>query len=229
VALDGRGRPLPNAMVSVKMLWNSNVLTTRTGADGRYAVRGLPAGLAHQVWAWHRAEYQGRSYCVRLAMPSVGDYDPFVPGPGVVRDFRWQLTGRVPDAGNNYFGASLSLVVRSADYDAGLLEDGDDVEVRLTPQGPLVDGSEAAVVTRTVRFARSGWASRLDDIPHGVYTAEVTRVRDGVRTALRVGEYYTGQLGATATVAWEPKNSGGTCGTVLSADLQPFSLQLAAK
>jgi hypothetical protein len=162
-------------------------------------------------------------------MPSVGDYDPFVPGPGVVRDFRWQLTGRVPDAGNNYFGASLALVIGSADYDAGLLEDGDDVEVRLTPQGPLVDGSEAAVVTRTVRFARSGWASRLDDIPHGVYTAEVTRVRDGVRTALRVGEYYTGQLGATATVAWEPKNSGGTCGTVLSADLQPFSLQLAAK
>ncbi|HZF68673.1 MAG TPA: carboxypeptidase-like regulatory domain-containing protein [Gemmatirosa sp.] len=226
VALDGRGRPIANALVQVKMMFNPNVVTAHTGADGRYTVRGLPAGLAHKVWAWYEVTYGGRSYCSRLAMPNVGDYDPFVPSSAVTRDFRWQLTGRIPDAGNNYFGASLAMSINSADWDT-LLEDGDQVELRLTPQGPLVDGSEAAVVTRTVRFARSGWDSRLDDIPHGIYTAQATRVRGGVRTTLKVGRAGTGLVAPTTVVEWEPEHSPGTCGGVLGPDLRTFSLRLA--
>jgi hypothetical protein len=114
VALDARGRPIANAKVGVKMVFNPNVVWTRTGADGRYTVRGLGAGLSHQIWAWHEVDYGGRSYCVRLGMPDAGDYDAFLPGAGAVRDFRWQLTGRIPDAGNNYFGAPLVLALGSS-------------------------------------------------------------------------------------------------------------------
>jgi hypothetical protein len=226
VALDARGRPLANVMVMVKMVFNPNVVRARTGADGRYTVRGLPAGLSHQIWAWYEVEYGGRSYCSRLAMPTVGDYDAFVPSAAVTRDFRWQLTGRIPDAGNNFFGASVSLVLSFADYET-LLQDGDDVELRLAPQGPLVDGSEGAVITRTLRFNRSGWASRLDDIPHGIYTATAARVRGGARTPLQVGRAGTGVLAPTTTVAWEPAHNPGSCGQVLGPDLHTFSLQLA--
>jgi hypothetical protein len=225
VARDARGRALADAVVDVKMVFNPNVVRVHTGADGRYTARGLPAGLSHQVKAWLPVDYRGKAYCVRLAMPNATDYDAFVPSEGVVRDFRWQLTGRIPDAGNNYFGASLSLAMASVHYDT-LLEDGDDVEIRLVPDGPLVDGSEGAVVTRTVRFHRTGWESRLLDIPHGVYTASATRVRAGVRTALKVGKFGFGsQLGATTTVHWEPDHPG-TCSQVLGPDLQTFSLQL---
>ncbi len=224
VALDSRGQPLANVMVQVKMVWNPNVVRTRTGADGRYAVRGLPAGLSHLVQAWHEVEYAGRSYCVRLGMPNTGDYDAFVPGPGVVRDFRWKLTGRIPDAGNNYFGATLVLVA-SSDFYNPVLENGDDVEVALVPQGPLVDGSAGEVITRTVRYNSAGWNSRLTDIPHGVYTARATRVRGGVRTALRVARLENGTPSETATVEWEPDHPG-SCGQVLGPDLRAFSLRL---
>jgi hypothetical protein len=228
VARDGRGRPIANALVQVKMMFNPNVVTAHTGADGRYTVRGLPAGLAHKVWAWNEVTYGGRSYCSRLAMPNAGDYDPFVPSTAVTRDFRWQLTGRIPDAGNNYFGASIALSINSADWDT-LLDDGDQVELRLTPQGPLVDGSEGAVVTRTLRFARSGWESRIDDIPHGIYTAQATRVRGGGRTALKVGRAGTSQVAPTMTIEWEPDHSPGSCGGVLGPDLRTFSLRLASE
>jgi hypothetical protein len=226
VALDARGRPISNAMIQVKMVFNPNVVRARTGADGRYTVRGLPPGLSHQAWAWYEVEYGGRSYCARLAMPNLGDYDAFVPSTPVTRDFRWQLTGRIPDAGNNFFGASLSLVLSSADYGI-LLENGDDVEVRLTPQGPLVDGSEGSVVTRTLRFNLTGWASRIDDIPHGIYSVAATRVRGGVRTPLNVGRAGSGVLASTTTVAWEPNNNPGSCGQSLGPDLKTFSMQLA--
>ncbi|MBC7843464.1 MAG: carboxypeptidase regulatory-like domain-containing protein [Gemmatimonadaceae bacterium] len=224
VALDASGRPIANAIVQVQMVWNPNVVRTRTGADGRYAVRGLPAGLSHKVIAWHEVSFAGRSYCVRLGMPNVGDYDAFVPGAGVVRDFRWKLTGRIPDAGNNYFGATLVLVPATNFYDP-VLEHGDDVELTLVPQGPLVDGSAGEVITRTVRYNTAGWNSRLEDIPHGVYTARVTRVRGGVRTALRVARLDNGTPGATATVDWEPDHQG-SCGQVLGPDLRTFSLRL---
>lgn len=224
VALDASGQPLANVIVQVKMVWNPNVVRTRTGAGGRYTVRGLPAGLSHQVLAWHEVQYAGRSHCVRLGMPNTGDYDAFVPGAGVVRDFRWKLTGRIPDAGNNYFGATLVLVPATNFYDP-VLQDGDDVEITLAPQGPLVDGSPGAVITRTVRYNSTGWNSRLDDIPHGVYAARATRVRGGVRTALRVARLESGTPAATATVEWEPDHPG-SCGQVLGPDLRAFSVRL---
>jgi hypothetical protein len=132
-----------------------------------------------------------------------------------------------PDAGNNHFGATVSLALGSEHFFDPVLVDGDDVEVRLTPQGLLVDGSEGSVVTRVVRFANAGWESRLVDIPHGIYTAAATRVRGGVRTPLRVGRLGANQLAATTTIAWEPEHSPGSCGQVLGPDLRAFSLQLA--
>jgi hypothetical protein len=143
VARDAQGRPIANARVAVKMVFNPNVVWTRTGADGRYTVGGLAAGLSHQAWAWHEVEYGGRSYCIALGMPNVADYDAFVPAPGVVRDFRWQLTGRIPDAGNNFFGATLVLALGSDHFYDPVLENGDDVECGSRPPGRWWTGARA--------------------------------------------------------------------------------------
>ncbi len=88
-----------------------------------------------------------------------------------------------------------------------------------------MDGCAVSVVSRTAGYASSGWACRLDDIPHGVYTAAATRVRGGVRTPLKVGRLGSGQVAPTTTVSWEP-NRPGSCGHVLGPDLAAFSLQL---
>ena len=60
--------------------------------------------------AWAQVNWHGRDYCLRLAMPSAGDYDSFVPSAGAVRNFRWQLTGRIPDLDDQYFGGEVRLM-----------------------------------------------------------------------------------------------------------------------
>lgn len=221
VARDSRGQPIANAMVEVKMVFNSNVVTTRTGADGRYVVRGLPAGLSHQVKAWSEVTYRGRTYCVRLGMPSDADYDAFVPSGTVVRDFRWQLTGRIPDATSNFFGAAIDVDT----WDVTGIRIGDDIEVQFTPQGPLVDGSAGSAFTRVVRF---GSNLAINDIPHGAYTVAATLVQDGVRTPLKVGRAGLGSvLGATTLVEWEPEIPGAACNQTLGPALKRFPLKVS--
>jgi hypothetical protein len=221
VALDGRGQPVANALVEVKMVFNPNVVTARTGADGRYVVRGLAPGLSHQVKAWTEVAYHGRSYCVRLGMPDAADYDAFVPAGTVVRDFRWQLTGRIPDAPANVFGAGVDVDT----WDVVGIEIGDEIEVRFTPQGPLVDGSAGSEITRVVRF---GTNLAIDDLPHGVYTASATLLRNGARTPLRVARAGLGAvLGATTTVEWEPELPGAACNQTLGPSLRRFPLKVS--
>ena len=221
VARDARGRPIADALVEVKMVFNPNVLRTRTDANGRYAVRGLPAGLSHQVKAWTEVTYHGTPYCVRLGMPNAADYDAFVPGSAVVRDFRWQLTGRIPDASANYFGAGLDVDT----WDVSGIRAGDEIEVQLTPRGPLVDGSEGTAITRVVRF---GSNLAINDLPHGAYVAAATLVRDGVRTPLEVARAGFGSEPALTTVVeWQPEIPGAACGQSLGPALKRFPLKVS--
>ena len=221
VARDARGQPIANALVEVKMVFNPNVVATRTGADGRYVVRGLPAGLSHQVKAWTEVAYRGQSYCVRLAMPNDADYDAFVPSTTVVRDFRWQLTGRIPDAPANVFGAGVDVDT----WDVSGIRTGDEIEVQFTPQGPLVDGSAGSAITRVVRF---GSNLAINDLPHGVYTTAATLVQNGVRTPLKVARAGLGaELAATTTVEWEPELAGAACNQKLGPALKRFPLKVS--
>jgi len=221
VARDARGQPIANALAEVKMVFNPNVVATRTGADGRYVVRGLPAGLSHQVKAWAEVAYRGQSYCVRLGMPNDADYDAFVPGSTVVRDFRWQLTGRIPDASANVFGAGVDVDT----WDVSGIRTGDEIEVQFTPQGPLVDGSAGSAITRVVRF---GSNLAINDLPHGVYTTAATLVQNGVRTPLKVARAGLGaELAATTTVEWEPELAGAACNQKLGPALKRFPLKVA--
>ena len=221
VARDGRGQPIANALVEVKMVFNPNIVTTRTGADGRYVVRGLPAALSHQVKAWTEVTYRGTSYCVRLGMPNDADYDAFVPATTVVRDFRWQLTGRIPDARANVFGANVDVDT----WDVMGIRAGDEIEVQFTPRGPLVDGSEGSVITRVVRF---GSNLAINDLPHGSYTAAATLVREGARTPLKVARAGLGaELAPTTTVEWEPELAGAACDQKLGPALKRFPLKVS--
>jgi len=221
VARDGRGQPIADALVEVKMVFNPNVVTARTGADGGYVVRGLPPALSHQVKAWTQVAYRGRQYCVRLGMPTDADYDAFVPGSTVVRDFRWLLTGRIPDAPSNVFGAGVDVDT----WDVGGIRIGDQIEVQFTPQGPLVDGSAGSTLTRVARF---GSSLAINDIPHGAYTVAATLVQENVRTPLKVGRAgFGGEMAATTTVEWEPEIPGAACNQTLGPALKRFPLKVS--
>jgi hypothetical protein len=75
------------------------------------------------------------------------------------------------------------------------------LEVRLTPQGPLIDGSQGQVLTRTVDLMDTVF---MDDIPVGTYTVTASTLEpDGSRKPVRVGADETsasaeGELGFKA-------------------------------
>jgi hypothetical protein len=199
IALDTRGQPLAGATVWIQPALTTGLVKTRTGPDGRYEVRGLVTWLPYYAKAWTDVTYNGQSYCVRLGMPNPADFDAFAPDAATVRNFRWQLEGPIPDLQDRLYGGEVRL------FPYGTFAEGDSVELRLTPKGPLVDGSAGRAVTRRVVPN-----DIVQGFPHGVYTVRATLIEaDGTRTDLRVGR----SLNATAesaTLDWA--SSGPGCG-----------------
>jgi len=125
-----------------------------------------------------------------------------VPTQGAVRNFRWQLTGRIPDLSNAYFGGEIRLL------GDGTLKQSDTVEVTLTPTAPLVDGSAAQTITRRV-----GAYDFLYDVPVGQYTASIVAIgRNGARSPLKVGPNIS-PTGTSMPLAFSPSGCGNDNGT----------------
>jgi hypothetical protein len=178
-ALDTKGQPLANVLVWVEPALTTGLLKARTDGAGRYSVTGL-AQLPYYALAWTEVSYRGKSYCLRLASARSGDYDSFVPSSAVTRDFRWQLTGPIPDVDDQYFGGEVRL------QGDGSAPASDSVEVRFTPTGPLIDGSAGRTITRTTSAY-----GMIQDVPAGPYTASATLIAPGgKRSALKVGRAF---------------------------------------
>ena len=79
----------------------------------------LPIG-GYKAVAWARITYKGQTYTLRMGMPQETVYDFFDPKPGVVRDFKWQLSGRIPDREahdeQGYFGGTIKLTNGHGQY-----------------------------------------------------------------------------------------------------------------
>lgn len=150
--------------------------------------------------------YRGKTFCYRLASGSTGDYPPFVPTGNLTRNFSWQLSGRIPDqepySDLGYFGGSLPLMAGSSQQRWATQDD--EIELTLTPSGPLIDGSAGTVLRRTAP-ARG----MVVDVPIGTYRVQATFIgASGRREPLQVsatdGDYAPG-----ATVTFKP--SGVSC------------------
>lgn len=192
IALDTRGRPIAGALVWIDPALTTGLVTTHTGADGRYSASGATQ-LPYFARAWTQVSYRGKNYCLRLAGATATDYDSFTLASGVVRDFRWQLTGPIPDLEDQYFGGEVRLM------GDGSAPGTNDVELKLAPTGPLIDGSAGQVVVRTVKAY-----DLAQDIPAGAYTVSATMIApDGTRTPLKVGTSY-GAGADTMPLEFEP-------------------------
>lgn len=190
VALDARGRPLAGVTVwvmpSVAQGWvapgvSSGVLQLRTDAQGRYHSPRLP-DQPYNVYAWQRVTSGGQQFCLPLAAAQPNGNAPFSGRQGAVRNFRWQLTGEMPDAAHDhaFYGAELRLMNGGWDGTAPLTRDSQ-VEVTLLPDGPLIDGSAGKPIVRRVSF----YDGFLYDLPLGRYRASAVELRpDGSRLRL---------------------------------------------
>lgn len=176
-ALDTAGQPLQGARVLIVPAVTTGDVEVHTDGAGHYSVTDLPE-VPYRARAWLHRNYGGVPVCLRLAMESPADYDTFSPGPGAVKNFRWQLTGPIPDQQLSLgtCGGTISL------FNTRLFEDaGNQIEFTFSPAGPLVDGSAGESFTRVIAVDADTY---VRDVPVGPYSLQAALIAaDGTRPA----------------------------------------------
>lgn len=173
--LDTRGEPVAGARIVLEnTVFHASSVSGSTGPDGRYRLKVHPG--AWQAWGTLPVDYNGRTYRIDLHPGNVDSMDE----DGGVRDFTWKLEGRDPRKEFAHHGGRVTVF---ADYH---FHDLADVELTLTPDGPLIDGSEGR--TLVVRHGDHHWhqLDHLRDIPIGRYVTTARLLQDGGARPLRI-------------------------------------------
>ncbi|HEV7348262.1 carboxypeptidase-like regulatory domain-containing protein [Telluribacter sp.] len=178
--VDTKGAPMAGVKVRAdnSALYGSTEVTT--DQQGRYKLPKLEIG-SWKVYAWKEVNYKGKTYHLRLGMPAAADYDAVSPGKdGVVKNFRWQLSGQIPDrprserSGSGYFGGTL--LFRNLGPDASTMAAGTVVTITLTPVAgaTLFDGSAPTIIKKSFTIEAGEYNYWVHDIAQCEYriTAE---------------------------------------------------------
>jgi hypothetical protein len=192
------------------------VSTSIDGADGKYRTDVGPGQFATR--AWTDVEYNGRKYRIDLEpVDGKGGLVKQDTKDGVIKHFVWKLDGfragcdeRSTDRFYSHCGASINFNPEGhgVTYWTTIKKDYQHtpeppipadaiVELTLTPDGPLIDGSEGKPVVLKIRGADiQGYMDRITrGIPIGKYhaTARAT-LADGSVKPLRVTPYYSSNV-----------------------------------
>lgn len=203
---DTRGEPIAGAKILLdNTVFYASHINGSTGQDGSYRLKVQPG--TWKAYASISRQYNGRTYALELHPDTTDSFDH----TGAVRNFTWKLEGRTPDNDWGYYGG---LVKVFTDY--GFHADLADIELTLTPTGPLIDGSRGSPLV--LRQGDRYWTQPgyLEDIPIGRYAVSaVLKGEDGERR-LRIREDGTeGGFQAELPIDFIP-DPGGTPGATAS-------------
>ncbi len=185
--VDAAGSPIQGAEVVAdnQLLYDSNGVV-RTNDDGFYRVETNIGATFHATGTVTR-QYNGQDYTLNLAPDDDG---PFAGPSGAIRNFTWKLSGKRADGLGFYGGKVLfNLDITDPLNPNAFLED-EKVQLTLTPDGPLIDGSEGSPIVGMA--TRNGDGSGLEDVPIGRY--RITADYEGRPLAVkprRGGDYAT--------------------------------------
>lgn len=156
------GRPLAAVDVTLEhTVWQNSYVKTTTSNTGEYnaSLPAQPEGSWTAKAQIQRSAY-GKTYTFDLH-PSADD--AFKRGQSVVRNFTWKLSGARPAGG--FYGAHIDLYAWGTDADMNK------IKLVLTPlDAALIDGSQAAVLERTVEDVAGTFMAK--DIPVGRYSVK---------------------------------------------------------
>jgi len=161
---DAKGNPLPGVQVYADntLSYDSNIIGV-TDEDGHYRIELANIATSWSMSAEHTVSYNGKKYTFKLKP----DLDQSLTGSkGGVRDFTWNDA-----AGQIYIYPPLSFDDNLPSFNIS------DLEITLTPVGPLLDGSAGQTITKHVGPVQGGLG--VDQIPIGQYKATVRWLPDG--------------------------------------------------
>jgi hypothetical protein len=201
-AVGADGRPIQGVEIAAdnQLLYNSNLIVS-TDADGFYQV-DTNIATTFRVTARMKIDFNGTKYLVELTPEN----DASFAGPaGAVRNFTWKLTGERPD-GLGHYGSSVLFYLDGVDpQNPEVYLDDENVEVTLTPEGPLIDGSQGQSITR--KASRTPDGSGLVDVPLGRYRISANYQGRPLQVGLRNSGQYAAEVVADfaehiSTVYW---------------------------
>lgn len=178
--IDQKGKPLAGAKILLQnTVYYASYIHGTTNENGSYKIKVEPG--TWKVSATIAKDYNGQTYRMEMHPEST---DP-ITEEGAVRNFEWKLQGKDPYNGLSYYGGLIKLR-------AGLNfeENWDDVELILTPEGPLIDGSQGNPIHlhRGSGHWEDNW--EINDIPIGRYTVKAVLKNPGGDIPLNIQDYY---------------------------------------
>jgi hypothetical protein len=189
---DTRGNGLPNVQVVIEhtVLYAKYVYAT-TDANGYYKTN-VPEG-SWRASVQIQKQFLDKTYNFELSPDEPAEFN----GTGAVRNFTWKLSGAKPYGG--YYGSNVAVY-----NEPGYALEMTDVEIKLTPNGPLVDGSAGGVITSKLTDIGGG-EDGIRDVPIGMYVISARNTATGQPLEIRLRN--TGTYGSTVTSIF---NSGFT-------------------
>jgi hypothetical protein len=194
-ALNTNGKPLQNVriMIAAPSLgygYGSTAQTVRTDARGYYEIKPMFGGCTVRS-AGYLTTYRGKIYALPLH-PVDGQIDS-IDNNGEIENFVLLTYGPVsaakaadnPEYTGAYYGGAFNFnywTREATDLDASpsrLILDSV-VEITLTPDGPLLDGSKGRVIVVRKKITPRGYFP-INDIPIGRYKIKAALVSEGGR------------------------------------------------
>jgi hypothetical protein len=222
------GVPLIGATVAIygtTMAGQNARFEVKTGKDGRYRQR-LPEGIYGL-----RAEYvlrkDGRSYTLALDPTDGVTSKSHDSADGIAKDFVWRISGVRPGAtpgepGTHeepfkYYGGSMQVSIYQEGFATGQpFPNGSTIIVKLTPEGPLFDGSTGKPVEFRRTFSEQVRSSSYwypSDIPLGRYTVRLMVEQPGQPAhplTLKKSLDFNGGYSDAISVDFLPSTSSGS-------------------
>jgi hypothetical protein len=199
--VDSRGEPVAGAAVVIDhtLFYNSNV-QIKSGKDGSYRI-AVPQQGTFRVLASLTREYHGKKYKFDLHPDTTDD---FVASDGAIRNFVWKLSGEKPEGLLGNYGSPVIAYTVPGDYSMQMT----DIELTLTPDGALIDGSKGEPLTAKLKSTGDGWA--IPDVPVGRYKITARHAPEGEKpTPIQVRLRNTGKFADSLTADFDNPNGTG--------------------
>jgi hypothetical protein len=203
---EGRGMEGIQVYFDNTVYYNSGFSTT-TGPGGAYSSE-IPYAGAYRAYAEMRHTYNDRVFEIEFHPEN---FDSFNDG-GAVRNFQWKLTGEKPSNPGTYYGGEIWI---NPDPESNIY-DRENVQLTLTPVGPLIDGSAGQTLQRSCGAPLTDWYAKIKDVPIGRY--EITAVHLPTGTPLKLREFYPEPYQDAITLDFYGEDSPLACNNCLQVE-----------